>query len=118
MTLHILDSIKANATAITSIVTFVVSVVGGFIVIDDRYAHAADYVQQQNSQTRTIQQFRVDTAIQLEQLQLNSIDDKIFYLEQKVNRSVADEAQLNRFERQRQDVVEKIRTLQRSNKLQ
>jgi hypothetical protein len=90
------------------------NVTGGFMFVDDRYAHAADYTQAQTTQTKQIDRLRVDTAIQLEQIQLNSIDDKIFYLEQKTSRTSADVAQMNRFIRQRQDTTERIRAIQQN----
>jgi hypothetical protein len=112
MTNRLVEFIKSNVTIVTSVATFVTTVVGGFLFVDERYAHAAEITQQQTTQSRAIDGLRRDTAVQMEQLQLNSLDDKIFYIEQKEKKTPADEAQLNRFNRQRHDTAERIRMLQ------
>ena len=109
---RLIETIKANATVLSSVVTFVATVAGGIIFVDNRYAHAQSITQQQTATSHAIENLRTESQIQFENMQINSLDDKIFYLEQKTTKTPGDQAQLNRFQRQRQDSVDRVRSLQ------
>ncbi len=112
----ILEIVKDNVLNLTTLITTLGIVFGGWFFIDERYAHAADFKEQQSAQVQAIQQLQTtqsaeirllqkDSNIRYRQLRIDSIDDKIFYLQQKPKMTEQDRALLDRYMRQREDEV-------------
>lgn len=101
----IFEKTKEHIGAITTLISTVGIIIGGFIFIDERYAHAGE-LKEQLSQ---IQQIRKDNAVQYRRMKIDSIDDKIFFLEIKRDMSPEEAALLGRYKRQREDEQRMLR---------
>jgi uncharacterized membrane protein len=107
----LIEIFKKNIVSAASLVTSLGVVVAGWATLNNTYVHAEEYKREQMTQVQAIKDLRRDTTIQFEQYQLQSIDDKIFYLEQKTKPTDQDKALLNRYNRQRGDVIQRLQTL-------
>jgi len=107
----ILEKLRAHVVVLATTVTGIGTIIGSAFIVDSRYAHADQVKQNQTEQVQMIQQLQQSSQIQFEQVQLMSIDDKIFYLEQKETLTPSDQAQLNRFYRNRDDIIKRIDNL-------
>lgn len=105
--------IQNHIVAISATVAALGTILGGGLIIDSRYAHAQSVMQELGQQTQLIQNIRLENQLQAERLQLLSVEDRIFYLEQKEVRTPQDQAQLNRFHRAREDAVKRLDALGR-----
>ena len=105
--------VKDNLTTILSIGTTLSAIIGGWLFFDERYAHAQVVQKMASEQAQQIQQLNFDSEVRYRQMERNSIDDKIFYLEIKPNRTATDEALLNRHKQQRLDVERALQELRR-----
>jgi len=110
-TMTILEKLRAHVVVLATTVTGIGTIIGSAFIVDSRYAHADQVKQNQTEQVQMIQQLQQSSQIQFEQVQLMSIDDKIFYLEQKETLTPSDQAQLNRFYRNRDDIIKRIDNL-------
>jgi ClpP class serine protease len=102
---------KPLATA-SATVSAVIAILGAFWALDSHYATAAD--------VQTIKQEIMETkqgfAKQVTQMRSDDLDDKIFALQLKKNQqggklSAIDEAMLERYQRQEQQVQDQIKAL-------
>lgn len=100
---------KENVANIASVGSMVAMVIGGWLFFDERYAHAQSVQRMATEQAQQIQQLTIQNSKNFKRLELNSIDDKIFYLEMKNPRSQVEEALLNRYKQQRRDLEREIR---------
>lgn len=103
-----IETLRSHVVGISTTVTSIVAILGAVFLIDGRYAHADAVQKVYTEQAQVIEQLRQDGKVQFEQIQLISLEDRIFYLEQKADKNAQDQAQLNRFYRQREDAVRRI----------
>lgn len=68
---------------ISTIVSFVASVVVGVIVIDERYAHAADYKQQMSSLSTQLEVNRLTSEVNVLENRKSTIKDKMIDISRK-----------------------------------
>jgi len=94
---HVVKYTKNNVASIVAIATFIVSIVGGTIVVEDRYAKAADLQVVRNEQHQA-----------LDQLYKRQLEDKLFELRLKPNPSQAERALIQRYEQQLQEVTQRL----------
>jgi hypothetical protein len=102
------EKIRANLTALTATISSIAVLFGAWFFLDERYAHAEAVKKIETEQVKQIQQLRQDQAVQYRKLRIDSLDDKIFYLEQKPNMTAQDKALLNRYQQQRKDEVREM----------
>lgn len=106
---------------LVAIVGFAAIVIGGFLAVDDRYAHAGEVAELKKSHEAQVGEIRKDLAIQRIEVEASSLkirklylEDKIFELEIKKNSNnitPVEKAQLDRFNRQMTDTVKDERKL-------
>jgi hypothetical protein len=80
-TQDIVNYTKRNVTVIVGIATFIVSIIGGTIVVEDRYAKAAD-----------LQEVAAKADRSLDLLYKRQLEDKLFELRLKPNPTQVDRA--------------------------
>lgn len=83
----------ASITKAAGIIIAIGSIVGAVLAVDERYAHAVDmdkYQQQNTSEMRS----------QLNDMRIQAIEDKLFELESKANKTSYDYALIERYKRQ------------------
>lgn len=100
---------------LVAIVTFTAIVIGGFLTVDERYAHAGDI----ETIKKDISMYRVDNEIAHIRQRKSYIDDKVFELQIKKNTNkmtAIESAQLERFQRQLQELTREERSLKEKAK--
>jgi hypothetical protein len=108
------EKIKANLASLTATVSSIGVLFAAWLFLDERYAHAQTVKLIETQQVQQMQQLRKESQIQYRKLRIDSIDDKIFFLEQKHPRTAQDEALLNRYRKQREDEAREMRTEMRA----
>lgn len=88
---------KKNVTSVVGIASFVVAIVGGTIVFEDRYAKAADLIE-----------VRVEISQAVDQNYKRQLEDKLFELRLKPNPTATDRALIQRYEQQLQEVIQRL----------
>lgn len=89
--------------AVSSLVAFVVTVIGTFLTVDDRYAHAVDVQEYKAATSQEIQQQTTALQQQLIILRQQAVEDKVWELDVKRGQqslSPVEEAQYKRYIRQ------------------
>jgi len=84
-----LSTLTKAASAVAAIGTLI----GAVLIVDTRYAHAADFNKYQQNQAQELR-------LQLNSLRGQLLEDKLFELETKPNKSQQDLALIERFKRQ------------------
>ena len=93
----IVNYTKKNVAVVIGIATFVTTIVGGTLVVEDRYAKAADLVEVAAKADRS-----------LDQLYKRQLEDKLFELRLKPNPSQVDRALIQRYEQQLEEVTRRL----------
>lgn len=99
--------VRDNITTVVSTISGVAFIIGTAFVIDERYAHAGEI----NGVKGLVTKMQIQQQVDNSRLRIDLIDDRIFYLEQKPNKTNQDEATLKRLERQREDAVRELNNL-------
>ena len=108
---------KEHIVTISGIIGSLGIIAGAWLAVDSRFANAEEvkgkfaenYIKQQELQANQSKTFHVmqrEQKIFFQQLQISSLDDKIFYIEQKPKLTPQDKAMLSRLKDQRRDAVE------------
>jgi len=93
--------IENKFAQITTILTFVGSVVLGVFFIDDRYAHAADL-------EKSVASIRIENK----QMRKQVLEDKVFEIQLKGVKGTIEQAQLERAKQQIKEIENEIRQIQ------
>jgi hypothetical protein len=93
----IVDFDFSKITKAAGVLAAVGAVIGAFLTVDDRYAHAVDLEKYQVQQSREIYS-------QLSNSRAQMIEDKLFELESKQFKSAYDKALIERYKRILQDI--------------
>jgi hypothetical protein len=109
--MYLVEVFKKNIVTASSFLTSLGIVIAGWVAINNAYVHADEYKRDQQTQVQAIKEMKQTSEIRFEQYQLQSIDDKIFYLEQKPKPTEQDRALLNRYNRQRGDAIQRLQLL-------
>ena len=107
----LIEMLKRNIVAAASFLTSVGIIAAAWSALSHRYVLAEDYNREQTQQVQAIKDLRRDSDIKFERYQLQSIDDKIFYLEQQKVLTDQDKALLKRYTRQRSDTNQQLQLL-------
>lgn len=76
------------------------TLIGSFIVVDSRYAHAQDVRESQMIQAN-------QTRSQINQIRIEDLEDKLFALERKTVKNGEDLAMIERYKRRLEDTKKK-----------
>jgi predicted nucleic acid-binding Zn-ribbon protein len=95
----------------TTIVTMVVSLIGGVILVDERYAHAADYKQQMTTLSSQLEINRLTSEVNVLQNRKSTLEDKLFEATAKKKPTVrAEQAQRKMIDSPEDMVIERYRS--------
>jgi hypothetical protein len=100
---------QTNIANVVSVCSMIAMVLGGWMFFDERCAHAGTVMRMMDEQTTQIRSVHRDNTIRFKRMELNLLDDKIFYLEAKMPRSQVEDALLNRYRQQRSEVERELR---------
>jgi alpha/beta superfamily hydrolase len=96
MPISISDGIKS----ITAGITAIGFVIGTFLVVDDRYAHAQEVKRVQLDQTQQIKQLRVDNTKKFYRTKVDDIEQKKFDIQVRPKQQPTDAAYMQRYDAQ------------------
>ena len=100
------NKIKEYASGIIGSITLIGVILGGFLSIDERYAHAAEIREVIDQQSKQIQRLRVDNVRKFYQGRIGDIEQRKFDVEIKTQKSPVDEIYINRYQEQIQRLKE------------
>ena len=92
------DGISKPVAFVASALATLAVIVGAFLAVDDRYAHAGD-----------LRQLSLEVQLQGLEARRNSLEDKVFDISQK-KRTPGDQASLQRYTGELRDVKRDIQT--------
>lgn len=101
-----MNKIKEYASGIIGTVTLVGAIIGGFLAMDDRYAHAAEIRQVIDQQSKQIQRLRIDNVRKFYQGRISDIEQRKFDVEVKIQKTEVDQIYINRYREQIQSLKE------------
>lgn len=105
---------------LVSLITAVTVIIGSFLTIDTRYAHADALVKLEARQQEVINQNRADLQVSTSVLRQQLLEDKIFDLEiiPESKRTSIDNARLNKYKRNLEETNRNISKNSNSKNMQ
>jgi hypothetical protein len=100
----IVEFIKTKVVAVATTFTVLGTVVGGVIAVESRYAKAADISDLKQQQVQIYSNMKIQQEIAVDTLRRQNIEDKLFELRLKDNPSRADQALIERYREQLQEL--------------
>lgn len=110
----IVEFIKTKVVAVATTVTVVGTIVGGVIAFESRYAKAADISELKQQQVQIYSNMRIQQELAVDNLRRQNIEDKLFELRLKDNPTRADQALIERYREQLQELNIRSETNKRS----
>lgn len=105
------DTIKNNLVAAAAIVSAIGAIGGSALYFTSTFVSAEEYKKDISAQVQAIKRLEVEGKKTALKYQLQSVDDKVFYLETNPNPSPNTPALVNRYKTQRQDLVRELESL-------
>lgn len=114
----IIEDVKKHPVIKTvgAIFTFVTLIITGFITIDERYAHAVDIKELKAHQSASILYIKDENERALLEMRKRVINDKLFELELKENKTNTDKALIKRYEAEAKEINQMIIQIEHINK--
>lgn len=108
-------SLKDSVASITAGITTIGFVVGAFLMIDERYAHAQEVKRAQLDQAKQIQQLRIDNTKKFYRGKIDDLEQKKFEITVKPVQTPTDKAYLQRYDTQitalKEEAATEIKTI-------
>ena len=107
---YLVDTVKKHPIVKTTgaLLTFITVIIGVFITIDERYAHASDIKELKIQQTATVLYLKDENERSVLEMRKRSLDDKVFELNLKERQSISDKALIKRFESESKSIDERM----------
>lgn len=99
-----------------ALLTFVTIIITGFLAVDERYAHAGDIKELQQSQQTQMMYLRDENERALLLMRKKTIEDKVFELNIKDRQSSVDKALVKRYEAEAKSIDERVLNLEMVNR--
>jgi hypothetical protein len=111
------DKIKDNMASISGIAATIGVIIGGWLVVDDRYAHAQMVKQVQSEQAQQIKQLRIENTRKFYRTRIADLDQRKFEIQVKPNQTNTDKLFVQRYDTQitelKKEEVQEIRSIEK-----
>ncbi len=106
--------IKDYLGNVTTILTGLGIIIGGWLIIDERYAHAQVVKQMQSEQAQQIKQLRIESTRKFYQSRIEDLEQKKFEVEVKPHKTQQDFAFIQRYDKKIESLSKQAAEEQRS----
>ena len=104
-----MDIIKNNPVKIgVSTISALAVIITTAFAIDGRYVHADDFNKEQLNQTTQLKQLRVEQRLMIDGLRKKQIEDNLFALEFKEQKTQLDKALIERYKRELDSIDKRL----------